>query len=59
VHLAVYNLSGDRVAVLVDGDQRAGEHKVRFEAAELPSGIYVCRLHTHDAVLTRKMLFVQ
>jgi hypothetical protein len=59
VQLAVYSLTGERVAVLVDGNQRAGEHKVRFDAAGLPSGIYVCRLKTHDAVLTRKMLFLQ
>jgi hypothetical protein len=59
VTLAVYNLSGDRVAVLAEGRRTAGAHTAHFNASGLSSGIYVCRLKTHFGMLTRKMLFVQ
>lgn len=44
VRLAVYNLLGQEVAVLVQGEQAAGFHEVKFEAPALASGIYLYRL---------------
>jgi hypothetical protein len=44
VRLAVYDLLGREVAVLVDGVQAPGRHQVVFNAANLASGIYVYRL---------------
>ena len=43
VRLAVYDLLGHEVAVLVDGSQPAGQHTVRFDGGDLPSGSYVYR----------------
>ncbi len=42
--LAVYDVLGREVAVLVDGPLEAGEHHVVFEATGLAAGTYVYRL---------------
>ncbi|MCK5573728.1 MAG: T9SS type A sorting domain-containing protein [Bacteroidetes bacterium] len=41
LQVTVYNLLGQRVAVLADGHFEAGIHKVRFDADGLSSGVYL------------------
>ncbi|MEO1478717.1 MAG: T9SS type A sorting domain-containing protein [Bacteroidota bacterium] len=45
VHLALYDLLGRAVSVLAAGTRAVGTHKVLFDAAGLPSGIYVDALN--------------
>jgi hypothetical protein len=59
VRLVVYDLLGRRVATLADGLQRAGRHRVRFEAADMPGGVYVYRLRSGDFTETRTMTVVR
>jgi endonuclease I len=59
VRLEVYDMLGKRVAVLADGAMTAGMHEVRFDAGSLSSGMYVYRLQTGNAVLTRKMTLLK
>jgi len=40
----VYDILGREVATLIDGVTNAGAHEVKFNAAGLPSGIYIFRL---------------
>jgi hypothetical protein len=42
--LAVYDVLGREVTVLLDGPVEAGSHAVVFEAGALPAGMYVWRL---------------
>jgi hypothetical protein len=42
--LAVYNLAGQEVAVLVDGRVPAGEHSAVLDGSALASGLYLARL---------------
>jgi hypothetical protein len=44
VRLEVHDVIGRTVAVLVDGEQRGGEHDVQFDASLLHAGVYICRL---------------
>ncbi len=44
VTLAVYDLAGKRVALLVDGPESAGEHRVAWDATGLPPGVYFYEL---------------
>ncbi len=59
VRLAVYNMLGQRVSVLVDARQKAGAHQARFDASHLSSGVYFYRLQTGDKMLVRKMLLMK
>ncbi len=59
VELHVYNLLGQRVAMIVDEQQEAGYHEVVFQNQALPSGVYFYRLHAGSFVQTRKMLIVR
>ncbi|MFH1010709.1 MAG: right-handed parallel beta-helix repeat-containing protein [bacterium] len=59
VSLTIYNLLGQRVATLFDGRQAAGSHTISWDAADLPSGVYFCRMNTPEFVQTRKMLLVK
>ena len=44
VTLHVYDMLGREIAVLVQGRQRKGTHQVQWNAAGVPSGVYLCRL---------------
>ncbi len=46
VLLSVYNIQGRKVATLVKEMQAAGSHNVRFDAAGLPPGLYLCKMET-------------
>jgi hypothetical protein len=59
VHLTVFDPLGQQVALLVEGDQEAGYHDVRFNAAQLSSGVYFYRIQTPDFVETRKLLLLR
>ena len=59
VHLAVYDLLGHEVAILVDRSKPAGNHTVRFGADNLPSGLYVYRLQAGGEAIVRTMILVK
>ncbi len=59
VRLSVYNISGHRVAILVDEQLRAGEHQIQFNPTNLSSGVYFYRLITSSNMDTKKMIFVK
>ncbi|HTY59792.1 MAG TPA: aryl-sulfate sulfotransferase [Bacteroidota bacterium] len=73
VSLEVFNTLGQQVARLVDREQEAGFHEVRFDGTNLASGLYFYRLTAHpaagdaanapgaqrDFVQTRKLLLVR
>jgi hypothetical protein len=59
VRLAVYDLLGREVAVLVDGPRGAGTHAVRFNAEGLASGVYVYRLMAGGYRLARTMTLIR
>ena len=44
VNVAVYDALGQRVALLVDGEQDGGMHSIAFDASGLSSGVYFYRL---------------
>jgi hypothetical protein len=54
--LSVYDLSGRRVATLVDSELTAGRHEASWNCAETPSGVYLYRLETSAGSLTRRLV---
>jgi hypothetical protein len=59
VTLEVFNISGQRVATLVDGQKEAGEHTVLWDAGGYASGVYLYRLTADGYVATRKMILLK
>jgi hypothetical protein len=59
VTLEVYNLQGQRVAVLVNGQQTAGNYNVSFDARNLASGMYLYRLQAGSYVQVQKMMLLK
>jgi hypothetical protein len=59
VQLTVYDVSGRQVAKLVDGWRDAGTHDVIFDAAGLPSGLYIARLQTESFSASQKVVLVK
>lgn len=59
VTLRVYTALGQEVALLVDGMRSAGRHEVRFDAAELPGGLYFYTLEAAGERQTRSVVLVK
>jgi hypothetical protein len=57
--LEVFGPNGQNVATLLNEHLDAGEHSVRFNAADLPSGLYVCRLTAPAMSRQIKMLLIK
>lgn len=59
IRLAVCDLLGREVAVLVDGVRSAGTYQVAWEAGDRPSGAYLYRLTAGEASVTRLMTLLK
>jgi glucuronoarabinoxylan endo-1,4-beta-xylanase len=59
VTLAVYDVLGREVALLVNETQPAGAHVASFEATSLSSGVYFYRLHAGRFIDTKRLLLVR
>ncbi len=64
VRLEVFALSGQRVAVLSEGPQSAGYHRLHWDGHDdlrrpVASGVYFYRLVTADDVFTRKLVLLR
>jgi hypothetical protein len=59
VTLSVYDMLGREIAILVDEVQDAGYKSVRFDASNLPSGVYVYRLTAGRFVDMKKTLLLK
>jgi hypothetical protein len=63
VKVSVYDLLGREVAVLVEGWKPAGTHSAIWNARNLPSGTYICRLVAQESgesvVRTVKMQYLR
>lgn len=57
--LAVYDVLGRRVALLVEEKLAAGLHERSWSADALPSGVYFARLDAGGRVLTRQLVLMK
>jgi hypothetical protein len=57
--LKVYNLMGQTIATLVNGNVAQGRHVVTFDAANLPSGVYIYRMETTGFSAQARMLLIR
>ncbi|MCH8523169.1 MAG: T9SS type A sorting domain-containing protein [Balneolales bacterium] len=59
VTLEVYDVTGRKVATLMNGMLPAGTHTVSFDARDLSSGLYLYRLSTGSSVEARMMTLIK
>ena len=64
VRLELFSVTGQRVAVLRQGPQQAGYHRLHWDGRDdegrpLASGIYFYRLKTTNGILTRKLTLLR
>ena len=59
VNLSIYNFVGEKVATLVDEFLIEGTYSKIFDAAHLPTGVYLSILRAGEIRLTKKMLLIK
>jgi len=59
VYLAVYDILGREVKVLVSEIKSKGNYTVDYDASALPSGIYLYRLECNGYVNTKRMILIK
>jgi Secretion system C-terminal sorting domain/Bacterial Ig domain/Carbohydrate binding module (family 35)/Cellulase (glycosyl hydrolase family 5) len=59
VNLSIYNILGQRVAVLIDRQMTSGNYNIRFDGMNLSSGVYLYVLRSGSTVLSKKMLLLK
>ncbi len=59
VHLTIYDVIGNVVKDLVNGNKQPGNYKVEFDASHLSSGIYFYRLRAGKFLSTKKMILLK
>jgi hypothetical protein len=59
IEISVYNILGQKVATMAEGEKTAGQHSLTWNADLLPSGIYFARLKTEQDSRTIKLLLLK
>jgi hypothetical protein len=64
VTLSVFNIRGELVATLINGNRQAGDHHVTWEGTgpqgrRVPGGVYLYRVVSNGGTLTRKMTLLR
>ncbi len=59
VRLAVFNVIGEEVALLVNEEKQIGVYNIEFNAKDMPSGIYFYRFQSGNFTMTKKMILLK
>jgi Zn-dependent metalloprotease len=64
VKVTIYNVNGQLVKTLYDGEMNAGLQKLEWDATNqtgqvVPSGIYLYRIQAGNQAITKKMMFIK
>jgi hypothetical protein len=59
VTLNVYNTLGEKVVTLLNGQMESGYHQVSFDAANLPSGLYLYEIKAGEFSSIKKMVLLK
>jgi hypothetical protein len=59
VKLIVYDLLGREISRLINEEKQEGSYSVFFDASQLPSGLYLCRLTAGEYTMVKKMLLLK
>ena len=59
VSIEIYDIKGEKIAILIDSNLSAGHHKIIWDASNNPGGIYFYRLVTDEYQETHKMILLK
>ena len=59
VSLKIYNALGQEIATVVNEGRTAGRYEATFDAATLPSGVYVYRLIAGNFTASKRMILIK
>ncbi|MCD4729266.1 MAG: T9SS type A sorting domain-containing protein [Bacteroidales bacterium] len=59
IQFSIYNIIGQKLAVLYKGRQNRGSHYIDFPGENLPSGIYIYELKTQDFQMRKRCLLLK
>ncbi|MDK9700596.1 MAG: T9SS type A sorting domain-containing protein, partial [bacterium] len=59
VRLEVFNVLGQKIATLVNQPLQPGYHTVRFQATEMPAGVYFYRMEAGAFQAMEKMILMK
>ncbi len=59
VNLVIYDALGREVNSLINNELKAGNYRINFNASDLSSGTYYCKLISGEFVQTKKMLMIK
>ena len=57
--VTVYDMTGRRVATLMQGTLSAGHHEVQWRADTMPSGVYLVRMQAGSFSKTQRMTLIK
>lgn len=59
VNLKVFNVAGQEIAVIANGNYASGRHVVSFDATGMASGVYLYRLEANGHAAQQKMVLIK
>jgi subtilisin family serine protease len=59
VNIKVYDILGNEVKTLVDGNKAPGNYSVTFDARALPSGVYLYKLTAGNYTSVKKLILIK
>ena len=59
VTLRIYDILGSEVKTLVNEYKEIGRYEVKFDASDLPSGMYIYQLKSGEFISSKKMMLVK
>ncbi len=59
VKITIYNILGQKVTELVNGNIKAGKYETEFNGSNFASGVYIYRIKTDNFVQSKKMILLK
>ncbi|MEO0293934.1 MAG: malectin domain-containing carbohydrate-binding protein [candidate division WOR-3 bacterium] len=59
VKITIYNLIGEKLAIILDEKKEAGYHSITFSGANLPKGVYFYKIEANNFSQTKKLILIK
>jgi hypothetical protein len=59
VEISLYNMSGERTAILSAADRQAGKHRLQWDAGDLPSGVYFIMIRAGEQFSSGRVVLMK